>query len=75
MKYRHTFRGRAPLADVARFRGRAASLKAVTCPFIPMQLHHAPQQMGDGDEMDFTIAAWTAWCLWHAAEHLEQGES
>jgi ligand-binding SRPBCC domain-containing protein len=46
MRYRHTFRVRASLA---------ASLKAITPPLIPMQLHHAPQRMGDGDEMGFTM--------------------
>lgn len=55
MNYRHTFRLRAPLADVARFHTSASSLKAITPPFMPMQLHHAPPQMGDGDEMDFTM--------------------
>ena len=55
MKYRHTFRVRAPLADVAGFHTSAASLKAITPPLIPMQLHQAPQRMGDGDEMGFTM--------------------
>ena len=55
MKYRHTFRVRAPLADVAGFHTSASSLKAITPPLIPMQLHHAPERMGNGDEMDFTM--------------------
>jgi ligand-binding SRPBCC domain-containing protein len=55
MKYRHTFRVRAPLADVAGFHTSASSLKAITPPLIPMQLHHAPGRIGDGDKMDFTI--------------------
>lgn len=55
MKYQHTFRVRAPLADVARFHASAAGLKAITPPLIPMQLHQAPQRIGDGDEMDFTM--------------------
>jgi ligand-binding SRPBCC domain-containing protein len=55
VKYRHTFRVCAPLADVARFHASAASLKAITPPLIPMQLHHAPQKVRDGDEMDFTM--------------------
>ena len=66
MKYRHTFRVRAPLARVADFHTSAFSLKAITPPFIPMQLHAAPEQMGDGDEMVFTMwlgplpVRWTA---------------
>jgi ligand-binding SRPBCC domain-containing protein len=55
MKYRHTFRVHAPLAEVAEFHASAASLKAITPPLIPMQLHHAPEQMEDGDEMGFTM--------------------
>jgi ligand-binding SRPBCC domain-containing protein len=57
MKYRHTFRVQAPLPDVAAFHTAATSLKAITPPLIPTQVHHAPEQMGDGDEMDFTM--WT----------------
>jgi ligand-binding SRPBCC domain-containing protein len=55
MKYRHTFRVRAPLADVVDFHGRATSLSAVTPPLIPMRLHHAPERLGEGDEMAFTM--------------------
>ena len=55
MRYRHDFRVRATLADVARFHFRATSLKAITPPLIPVQLHDAPERMGDGDEMDFTM--------------------
>jgi ligand-binding SRPBCC domain-containing protein len=55
MKHRHTFRVRAPLAGVVGFHTSASSLKAITPPLIPMQLHHAPDQMGDGDEMGFTM--------------------
>ena len=55
MKYRHTFQVRAPLADVVEFHTSASSLKAITPPLIPMQLHHAPEQMDDGDEMGFTM--------------------
>jgi ligand-binding SRPBCC domain-containing protein len=55
MKYRHSFQVDAPLADVVGFHTAASSLKAITPPLIPMQLHHAPQRMGDGDEMDFTM--------------------
>jgi ligand-binding SRPBCC domain-containing protein len=55
VRYRHVFRVRAPLADVARFHANAASLKAITPPLIPIRLHSAARQMGDGDEMDFTM--------------------
>ncbi len=55
MRYRHTFRVRAPVADVADFHTRATSLSAITPPLIPMRLHYAPERMRDGDEMVFTM--------------------
>lgn len=55
MTYRHTFRVRAPQARVAEFHTRADSLTAITPPLIPMRVHRAPEHMGDGDEMEFTM--------------------
>jgi ligand-binding SRPBCC domain-containing protein len=55
MKLRHTFRVRAPLQGVVDFHTQASSLKAITPPVIPMQLHRVPQRMGEGDEMEFTM--------------------
>jgi ligand-binding SRPBCC domain-containing protein len=55
MKYRHTFRVHATLAQVADFHTQATSLGAITPPLIPMRLHRAPQCLGEGDEMDFTM--------------------
>jgi ligand-binding SRPBCC domain-containing protein len=55
MKFQRTFRVQAPLARVADFHRQAASLKAITPPLIPMQLHRAPEQMADGDEMEFAM--------------------
>jgi ligand-binding SRPBCC domain-containing protein len=55
MKYRHTFRVRADLADVADFHTRATSLGAITPPVIPMRLNHAPECLANGDQMDFTM--------------------
>jgi ligand-binding SRPBCC domain-containing protein len=55
VRYRHAFRVRAPLADVAQFHASAESLRAITPPLIPITLHSAPRQMADGDEMDFTM--------------------
>lgn len=55
MKYRHTFRVQAPLAQVADFHKQASSLHAITPPLIPMQLHHTPERLGEGDEMAFTM--------------------
>jgi ligand-binding SRPBCC domain-containing protein len=55
MKYRHIFQVEAPLAEVAGFHTSASSLKAITPPLIPMQLYRAPERMGEGDEMEFTM--------------------
>jgi ligand-binding SRPBCC domain-containing protein len=57
MKYEHRFRVRAPLAAVADFHSRAASMPAITPPPIIVHLHHAPALLGEGDEMDFTMWA------------------
>ena len=55
MKYRHTFRVRAPLARVAEFHNRSASMPAITPPPVIIRVQHAPAVMVDGDEMDFTM--------------------
>ena len=43
------------MADVLEFHGRASSLGAITPPVIPVRLNHAPDRLGPGDEMDFTM--------------------
>ncbi len=55
MIYRHVFCVRAPLAAVADFHRRSGSLSAITPPPIVMRVHRAPQVLGEGDEMDFTL--------------------
>jgi ligand-binding SRPBCC domain-containing protein len=55
MKYRHTFRIRAALVDVAAFHSRSASMGAITPPPVLVRVHHAPESLKDGDEMDFTL--------------------
>ncbi|HSJ56262.1 MAG TPA: SRPBCC family protein [Anaerolineae bacterium] len=55
MKYRHTFVVDAPPQEVAAFHTRATSLQAITPPFVPMRLQSAPDEMDDGDEMEFTL--------------------
>lgn len=57
MKYEHRFRVQAPLDAVADFHSSAASLKAITPPPFIMRVHRAPQQLGEGDTMDFTMYA------------------
>jgi ligand-binding SRPBCC domain-containing protein len=55
MKYQHRFQVNAPLAEVADFHSRSASMEAITPPPDVVQLHQAPPRLGEGDEMDFTL--------------------
>ena len=55
MKYQHTFRVRAPLQLVADFHAQSASMGAITPPPVIAQIHHAPAQLQEGAEMDFTL--------------------
>jgi ligand-binding SRPBCC domain-containing protein len=55
MEYTHCFRVRAPLARVAGFHRRAASMAAITPPPILVRIHHSPVELAEGDEMDFTM--------------------
>lgn len=55
MIYRHRFTVRAALAEVAAFHSRAASMAAITPPPIVVRVHRAPETLGEGDEMDFTL--------------------
>ena len=55
MKYRHRFHVSAPLARVAEFHRRSASMAAITPPPIAVKLHRAPAVLADGDQMEFTM--------------------
>lgn len=55
MKYHHTFRVRASLTTVSDFHAHSASMGAITPPPVIAQIHHAPERLQDGDEMDFTL--------------------
>jgi ligand-binding SRPBCC domain-containing protein len=55
MKYVHRFQVSAPLAAVAEFHRQAASMGAITPPPIVVEVHRAPAQLGEGDEMEFTL--------------------
>lgn len=57
MRYEHRFRVNAPLAAVAKFHSRSASMPAITPPPMIVQVHAAPEQLSEGDRMDFTL--WT----------------
>lgn len=55
MRYQHRFTVKAPLADVAAFHSRSASMGAITPPPIVVRVHAAPAQLTEGDSMDFTL--------------------
>ena len=57
MRYRHRFQVAAPLAHVANFHSRSSSIATITPPLMIVRVHRAPETLGSGDEMDFTLWA------------------
>jgi len=55
MIYRHRFQVHAPLAQVAEFHNRAASMAAITPPPVVVRIQQSPALLAEGDEMDFTL--------------------
>lgn len=55
MNYSHRFEVRAPLAKVAEFHNRAASMVAITPPPIVVRIHRSQVILEEGGEMDFTM--------------------
>ena len=55
MRFEHTFEVAAPQTSVAAFHRGAASMGAITPPPVIVRVHHAPPQLAEGDEMDFTM--------------------
>jgi hypothetical protein len=55
MKYRHHFQVSAPLACASNFHSQAASMPTITPPPLSVRLHHAPDVLSEGDEMDFSL--------------------
>lgn len=53
--YRHTFPVNASLAAVAAFHRQSASMGAITPPPVIARMHNAPEILGEGDEMAFTL--------------------
>ncbi len=63
MKFEHRFRVRAAPPEVARFHASAGSLRAITP--LPMRVHHAPDPLGEGDEIAFTMWMGPLPLRWH----------
>lgn len=55
MNYKHRFQVRAPLERVSQFHSQAASMPAITPPPLSVRLHHVPDVLGEGDQMDFSL--------------------
>jgi ligand-binding SRPBCC domain-containing protein len=55
MRFRHNFKVKASLSHVAAFHRQSRSMGAITPPPAIVRLHRAPNELGEGDEMEFTI--------------------
>ena len=55
MRYRHTFKVHAPIQVVSEFHTRSASMGAITPPPVIVRVNSAPEILGEGDRMDFTL--------------------
>jgi ligand-binding SRPBCC domain-containing protein len=55
MRFAHRFRVKTPMAAVAEFHSRSASMPAITPPPMIVRVHAAPERMTSGDRMDFTL--------------------
>ena len=64
--YQHQFTVNAPLAEVFDFHCQRSSFEAISPPGIIMRLHSAPDVLGQGDEMRFTMWLGPIPVPWHA---------
>lgn len=55
MRFEHRFTVEAPQEAVAAFHASARGLRAITPPLILMQIHQAPEPLGEGDHLIFTL--------------------
>lgn len=69
MNYRHRFLVSASLSRVSDFHSQAASMPAITPPPLSVRLHHAPDLLREGDEMDFSLGVGPIAIRWVA--HIE----
>lgn len=53
--YHHRFRVAAPLADVAAFHRRSASMAAITPPPVIVRFEQSPAELANGDEIRFAL--------------------
>lgn len=55
LTFHHHFRVRAPLASVTAFHRQSASMAAITPPPVLVRIQSAPAELGEGDDMAFTL--------------------
>lgn len=55
MKFQHRFEVQAPLEAVTEFHRQSASMAAITPPPVIVRIHSAPEELGEGDLMEFTL--------------------
>ena len=55
MRFQHRFEVDAALEAGRDFHARSASMGAITPPPIIARVHAAPERLGEGDAMDFTL--------------------
>jgi ligand-binding SRPBCC domain-containing protein len=55
MRYQHRVQVHAPASVVADFHSQTENMVAITPPFVPVQLGHAPAHPEGGDQMAFTM--------------------
>jgi ligand-binding SRPBCC domain-containing protein len=70
MRFRHSFKVRAPISQVAAFHRQSKSMGAITPLPAIVRVHQAPHELGEGDEMEFTIWIGPLPIRWKA--HIEQ---
>jgi ligand-binding SRPBCC domain-containing protein len=57
MRFEHGFTVRAPVTQVAAFHAQSASMGRITPPPLIVRVQAAPECLGEGDEMVFTLWA------------------
>ena len=65
-RFDHRFRVEAPLADVRAFHARSEGLGLLTPPPAVVRVTDAPEVLGEGDDMRFTIWFGPLPIRWHA---------
>ncbi|HEY5669941.1 MAG TPA: hypothetical protein VIS10_08060 [Anaerolineales bacterium] len=54
-RYRHTFTVKANKQAVADFHSHSSSMASITPPPVIVQMHKAPENLGENSEMEFTL--------------------